>query len=49
MDNKDKISEHKKQKIICICGSETSIDHKARHEKTNKHISFIQSQQVTVK
>jgi hypothetical protein len=43
-DNKDKINEHQKQKIICVCGSETIVSHKARHEQTKKHKAFIEKQ-----
>jgi hypothetical protein len=32
-------------KITCICGSITNKIHKARHEKTKKHIKFITQQQ----
>jgi hypothetical protein len=41
--NKAVIAEQRKQKIICICGSETSLHHKARHERSKKHQSFIKA------
>lgn len=47
-DNKDKINEQRKQPMICICGSEIQKVEKARHEKSQKHKSFIENQQVTV-
>jgi hypothetical protein len=47
-DNKDKINEQRKQNTICICGSEFRKADKSKHEKSQKHKSFIQSQQVTV-
>jgi hypothetical protein len=37
-DNKDKIAEKANTKYHCICGSMTAITHKARHERTAKHI-----------
>jgi hypothetical protein len=38
---KEKISEKSKEKYKCFCGSEIVKCTKARHERTNKHISFI--------
>jgi hypothetical protein len=43
-DNKDKINEQKKEKITCQCGSTFVKYQKLRHEKTMKHINFINSQ-----
>jgi len=43
-NNKEKIAKYKKQTITCICGAVCTILHKTRHEKTNKHLAFIQSQ-----
>ncbi len=40
-DNKEKIKEKRKEKYKCICGSEFIKIHKSRHNKTKKHISFI--------
>ena len=40
-ENKEKILEEKKKKYICLCGSETKISHKNRHEKTIKHLKYI--------
>lgn len=41
--NKDKILEQRKIKYTCICGSTISVCKKARHEKSNKHTTFINS------
>ncbi len=40
-DNKEKIKEKRKEKYKCECGSEFRKIDKARHNKTIKHISFI--------
>jgi len=42
-DNKAEIAEKAKQKYTCECGSTIRKDEKARHNKTNKHINFINS------
>lgn len=34
----------KSTKYTCLCGAFTCIGHKARHERTKKHIKFIESQ-----
>lgn len=39
--NRDIINEKQKEKIKCVCGSIHNRSHKARHEKSNKHINFI--------
>lgn len=39
--NKDAINEKRKQTYICECGTESTISHKSRHEKTNKHQEYI--------
>ena len=39
--NKEKILEERKQKHICLCGMEITISHKLRHEKTIKHLKYI--------
>ena len=41
--NKDKISERKSTKYTCICGSSLTIDHKVRHEKSKKHILYVET------
>jgi hypothetical protein len=47
-NNKEKISnqqkQYREQKISCICGSEITLQHKLRHERTKKHIKFIEQQ-----
>ena len=43
-DNKVKISEQKKIKITCECGSICRKAEKSRHERSIKHINFINSQ-----
>jgi hypothetical protein len=42
--NKEKLKEIRKQHRECICGSYICIYGKGRHEKTKKHLAFIQSQ-----
>lgn len=43
-DNIDKILEkRKKQRYKCVCGSEIRKDKKNAHEKTTKHIKYINS------
>ena len=39
--NKEKILETKKEKINCVCGSSFCKGKLSRHEKTMKHIKFI--------
>jgi len=43
--NKDKIKEknkeRKREKITCECGSITNKSHLRRHEKSKKHLNFI--------
>jgi hypothetical protein len=41
-ENKESISAKNKKKFICACGSTIRITHKARHEKTKKHIQFCE-------
>jgi len=43
-DNKSKISEQRKIKTTCECGSICRKAEKSRHERTIKHINFINSQ-----
>jgi len=41
LDNRDKILEHKKQKVNCdICNSIVNRTNLARHKKTDKCIKF---------
>ena len=46
--NKEKISENAKIKMTCSCGSIVRACAIRRHEKSKKHISYIESQQPTV-
>ena len=41
--NKQKISDEGKIKMKCQCGAEIRIKDKARHNKTKKHIAFIET------
>jgi len=41
--NKDIISERKKEKITCECGSTFQKTELSRHKKTKKHIKFLES------
>tara|TARA_R110002072_G_C7684244_1_gene511688 strand:- start:58 stop:585 length:528 start_codon:yes stop_codon:yes gene_type:complete len=38
---KEKLKENSKEKYTCICGSILAKKTKARHEKTKKHINFL--------
>ena len=40
-NNVDKIKLKKNQKHICICGGKYTQSNKLQHEKTKKHINFI--------
>ncbi|MDC3409660.1 hypothetical protein OAY23_01890 [bacterium] len=42
--NREKIVEQKKEKIVCECGSEVTKTHLARHLKTKKHLTWVESQ-----
>ena len=44
INNKDKIAARKKQQIVCDCGKTYTRGHTARHNKTKKHITFIEQQ-----
>lgn len=39
--NKDRIKQYNKTKYICECSGRYSMNHRAQHYKTKKHISFI--------
>ena len=41
-NNKNKINE----KLTCECGSIYSRSHKSHHYKTNKHLEFINKQNI---
>ena len=40
-DNQTKYNEYNMRKFKCDCGSTYSYSQKARHERTNKHIKYI--------
>ena len=40
-ENKESIDIRRSKKMICICGSEHSINAKSKHLKTLKHLSFL--------
>jgi hypothetical protein len=42
-DNKQKILEQANQKHNCLCGGKYTTGHKARHEKTQKHLNYIKN------
>lgn len=42
-EHKEEISEKRKEQYTCECGSIFTICNKARHEKTQKHINYINS------
>ena len=42
--NKETRKIRRSIKYTCECGSETCFDHKSRHERTKKHINFINNQ-----
>jgi len=41
--NKEVISEKRKVKFTCECGTESTKNHKLRHERSIKHIEYINS------
>ena len=47
-DNKEKISEQNKKKYECECGSNIRIYGKPRHERSVKHIKFIEKNKLIV-
>jgi hypothetical protein len=44
IDNKDKLNE----KIICECGAKHNKKNKGEHQKTNKHLKYLEQQQQTI-
>ena len=40
--NKDKIKQNKNEKHQCECGGRYSTCHKSQHNKTKKHLKYIQ-------
>ena len=47
-NNKDKLSEYRKQKFTCECGSIYSYTSKSEHFKTKKHFQFIESKKQLI-
>ena len=45
--NKESISEKRKQKINCECGTSFNLSGKSRHLKTKKHLSYLESKKTT--
>ena len=43
-DNKEKINERRNTKYTCVCGACIRKGEKAPHERTKKHIKFLESQ-----
>lgn len=41
--NKAILSEKQGKKYLCECGIELRIDHKARHERSIKHLDYLKS------
>ena len=44
--NIDKIRNHQNKKCSCECGKEFTLKNKSRHEKSQIHQNYIQSQQT---
>lgn len=42
-NNKDSLNAHKKERITCLCGSTFARGGKSQHEKSNKHVRFVNS------
>ena len=43
--NREKIRQHYNEKITCVCGSTVARCGKARHEKSKKHLDWVESKQ----
>ena len=41
--NKDEINKRRNARYVCVCGFETSITHKSQHEKSKKHLDFVEN------
>jgi len=46
--NKEKINDKKKNTFICGCGLSICYGHKARHEKTQKHINLMKEKEEQI-
>ena len=40
-ENKDKLDKYYKEKFQCDCGGKYTRGHKVQHQKTKKHLAFI--------
>ena len=45
--NKELISQRKKQPLTCQCGANIRTDYQRQHNKTTKHLNYIQQQPIT--
>ena len=45
--NKELISQRKKQPFTCQCGANIRTDNQRRHNKTKRHLNYIQQQTIT--
>jgi hypothetical protein len=43
--HKDEIKERRSKTFVCECGSESLLDHKARHLRTKKHLKFMEAKE----
>ena len=43
-DNREKINEQRKKTYVCLCGSVIRLDSKTKHERSLKHLNFLQSE-----
>ena len=41
LKNKDKISVKQKECVLCVCGCNYRKNHKARHQKSTKHLKLV--------
>ena len=41
--NKDEINKRRYARYVCVCGFETCINHKSKHEKSKKHLDFVEN------
>ena len=42
-NNREKLAEQQKEKFTCDCGSICSKGNKSKHEKTKKHLAYLES------
>ena len=45
-DNKYKINKQRKIKYTCECGSISCYSHKSRHEKSIKHLTYLENKNI---